>query len=176
MAERLHPWRTACATALILLGTGQAMAGTDGRTDAALADRYVAALVANDLAGQLGLLAEDAVFEDPMGTTRGKQAIHEAWQRQEIRIHGFERTAEYPSGRGTFVFTGTVSFEQDFNTTDGAPVTLQFVVDCTIAISVQNGKVVRHVDYVDTKGFMKQLEAQVAGLRRSEQKTSESQG
>lgn len=173
MAERLHPWRMTCASVLMLLGTHQAMGGTTAPTDRALADQYVAALVVNDLTRQAELLAENAVFEDPMGTTQGKEAIHEIWQAQKIRIQGFKRTAEYPSGRGTFVFTGMVSFEQVFKTTDGNEVTLQFALDCTIAITLQNGKVVRHVDYVDTEGFMTQLDAQVAELRSSEQKTSE---
>ena len=168
MAECMHSWRMACATLLILLGTNQAIAGTEIPPDSTLAGRYVAAWVSNNMTGQVEMLAEDAVFEDPMGTTQGKQAIHEAWQRQKIRINNFVRTTGYPSGQATFVYSGTVSFEQEFKTTSGEAMTLQFALDCTIAITVREGKVVRHVDYVDTEEFMKQLEAQVAELRRQE--------
>lgn len=171
MAECLHPWRMACATLLLWLGAHQALAGAEIPPDTTLAGRYLAAWVGNNVTDQVEMLAEDAIFEDPMGMTQGKQAIHEAWQRQKIRINNFVRTTGYPSGQGTFVYSGVVSFEQGFKTASGEAVTLQFALDCTIAITVREGKVVRHVDYVDTEGFMKQLEGQVAELRRQARTT-----
>ncbi len=129
------------------------------------AQRYLAAMLANQPDVQAALLADDAVFEDPMGTTRGKQAILEAWRRQRVRFLGLDQRAGYASGPDTFVSAGTISFEQSFRTQADQPVALRFALECAVALTLRDGKVIRHVDYVDTRAFASQLQSQATALQ-----------
>lgn len=135
------------------------------RDDIALARRYVAAMVANDHAAQGALLAPDAVFEDPTTTLVGRDAIVAGWGGQRIRILGVEEESAFHSGRGTVLMAGMTRFEQTFATSAGTDVTLAFNVRTAIALTVADGLVTRHIDYVDIDGFMAQLQAHIARLR-----------
>lgn len=136
-----------------------------GNATAETAQHYLDAMLANQPDTQATLLADDAIFEDPMGITHGKQAIHEAWRHQGVRFLGFDQRATYASGVETFVSTGIVSFEQSFRTQDGKPLTFRFALECAIALTIRNGKVIRHVDYVDTTAFTSQLKSQFASMQ-----------
>lgn len=135
------------------------------RDDIALARRYVAAMTANDHAAQAALLAPDAVFEDPTTTVVGRDAIVAGWGGQRIRILGVEEESVFHSGRGTVLMAGMTRFEQTFATSAGADVTLAFNVRTAMALTVADGLVTRHIDYVDIDGFMAQLQAHIARLR-----------
>lgn len=132
--------------------------------DIAVARRYFAAMMANDHAAQLAMLEEDAIFEDPMTTLQGRDRIAEAWRRQQIEIAGFDESFVFHSGRGIVVIGGTVRFAQTFQRPNDAPIRLEFAVPSQIAVTVRGERIARHIDFVDTGAFARQLMAHIERL------------
>lgn len=135
------------------------------QADMTVARRYFELMVSGDTAAQADMLAEDAVFEDPMVTLTGRDAIRAAWNDQQIRFLGFDETAAYHSRRGVVVISGMTRFEQTFRTPTGEPLPLTFETRTTTALTVSDGRIVRHIDYVDTGAFAEQLMAHIRRLQ-----------
>lgn len=132
--------------------------------DMAVARRYVAAMRSNDHDTQLAMLEEDATFEDPMTTITGRDRIAEAWRRQQIEIQGFDETLAFHSGRGVVMIGGTVRFAQTFQRQGGDPIRLEFAIPSQIAVTVRGDRISRHIDFVDTGAFARQLIAHIERL------------
>lgn len=132
--------------------------------DIAVARRYFAAMMANDQTAQLAMLEEDATFEDPMTTLQGRDRIAEAWRRQQIEITGFDEGFVFHSGRGVVMIGGTVRFAQTFQRPNDAPIRLEFAIPSQVAVTVRGDRISRHIDFVDTGAFARQLIAHIERL------------
>lgn len=133
-------------------------------TEMAVARRYVAAMIGNDHATQLAMLEDDATFEDPMTTITGRDRIAEAWRGQRIEILGFDENLSFHSGRGVVVIGGAVRFAQTFRRPNAEPIRLEFAIPTQIAVTVRGERIARHMDFVDTGAFARQLMAHIERL------------
>jgi hypothetical protein len=102
-------------------------------------------------------LAEDAVFEDPSHMLHGRT---EFISKLKTSLEGFvfERYDIHqwiPSGRHHILAIGVLTFTQQ-----GRDKTLRFETPLAVGLKIVDGKVARHVDYVDLRVYMEQLEAQ----------------
>ena len=149
----------------IIVLTGMARAQNDTDPNALAVDNYATAYFAQDTETLAELLADDALFKDPSNTWQGKEAIIEGLSGTFKRI-----TGSGPDGReirrfrsgNDFIFGAWADFNMLMTVGEIPETEYNFKLDFLMILTVENGKIAEHNDYVDTEAFVAQLQTQIA--------------
>ncbi len=158
-----HTIRTILIAFFVMTGLASAQEITD--PDALAAQNYAAAYLSQDTAALAALLADDAQFNDPSNSWQGKDAIIEGLTEVYKRI-----TGSGPDGReirrfrsgNNFIFGAWADFNMLMTVGEIPESEYNFKLDFLMILTVENGKIVEHNDYVDTDAFVAQLQKQIA--------------
>jgi ketosteroid isomerase-like protein len=144
----MHRFAVCLSSASVLAGTALAAPpeipeGTDARAAALFRD-YYSAYAENDYDRMASFYADDAVFEDPTSDIflRGKAKLREtmnaldAYRNLHWRFHQIVRQGDVVAGQASI--TGEAN---------GTPFATRFATMMTL----KDGKIVRHIDYVDNR-------------------------
>lgn len=154
--------------------------GSDAELDdLAVARGYLEALYRFDFDDVRGRLHEDAVFDDPTSVAIGAPSPWHVEGRDDI-VRFFRDSSAGTREAGfevvhAFAAAGNVVLTLRYRANvDGAPlghpgVPLEIDVRATTIIGVRDGRVDRHVDYVDYPALLRQVEEQIAQRRRQEE-------
>ncbi len=127
-----------------------------------ISDRHTDLINAHDADSMGALYAEDAVFSDPSGEYRGREAIVQYWQgffaafpdmkgRDEFKAESGDTAINEWSAAGTH--TGPLETPEGTIPATGMRVTLR---GCDVA-TVRGGLIQSHRAYYDQLGFLAQL-------------------
>ena len=152
--------------ALVALAFTVAQDATQTPVDAKI-DGYLAAYARGDFDGLARSLAPEACFEDGDIEHVGRDAMLTGLRATftGVTIDELALTERIHGGSGHVLCSGRVVFRMD-----GAALGYdgkEFRFDMPMAIALKfdgEGRIVRHVDYVDTPTFRELLQAQLAAL------------
>ena len=152
--------------------TSLANAQGDSDPDASAVQKYADAYFTQDIATMAELLADDATFKDPSNSWQGKDAIIEGLPETFNRI-----TGSGPDGReirrfrsgNDFIFGAWADFNMLMTVGEIPEAEYNFKLDFLMILTVENGKIVEHNDYVDTVAFVAQLQEQIAAASNDNQ-------
>ncbi len=127
-----------------------------------ISDRYTDAINAHDAAAIGALYADDAVFSEPAGEFRGREAIVQYWERFFAAFPDLNGRDEFKAEGGDTAinewwFSGTNS--GPLETPEGTmPATgKQVKLGGCDALTVRDGRIRSHRAYYDQLGLMTQL-------------------
>ncbi len=127
-----------------------------------ISDRYTDAINAHDAAAIGALYADDAVFSEPAGAFRGREAIVQYWERFFAAFPDLNGRDEFKAESGDTAinewwFSGTNS--GPLETPEGTmPATgKQVKLGGCDALTVHEGRIRSHRAYYDQLGLMTQL-------------------
>ena len=139
-----------------------AATNSPGTDPAAMAEHYLSRYAAGDIDGLGSMLTEDAVFEDSVSHFEGRDAVIQGLRAvfQALTIHDVKVSQRIVAPTHV-LFNTTVRFSQD-GTSMGLPgKILRFDLPMAVGLKLVDGKIARHVDYVDVGAYQEQLKAQL---------------
>lgn len=148
---------------LVTMSSAIAQSPSQYEIDAESAEGYATAYLQQNLETMAPYLAEDATFEDPSNRFTGRADILDGLAGIFGRITrgGTENReiSKFRSGN-RFLYSAFVDFYMMVPDNSRAPKEMRFQLYFSIALKVEDGQVVEHIDYVDTEAFVRQLQAQ----------------
>jgi uncharacterized protein YciI/predicted ester cyclase len=176
LAVDLYPWwgPTALQDLLGLVESQAAEAEAEARlqkrqavtgSPEQVADAYVSRYIAGDVDGLAELMGDDVRFEDPVSRWEGRAKVVAGLRAVFLlmTIEGFEPRSTIASGADRVLVSGDVTFTQSGNIVGRPEQTLRFTVPLAMSLRVVRGRVVEHIDLVDSAAYQAQLEAQYLG-------------
>jgi ketosteroid isomerase-like protein len=134
------------------------------QVDGEAATAYAAAYSERDIPTLRALLADEAVFVDPSNHHVGRDKVIASLEQAFAKITGNgDETREvvvFRSGN-SFVHVAFIDFDMLMAVGEQPEREFNFKVDFAMVLDVEDGKIIRHTDYVDTEAFVAQLQSQM---------------
>ncbi len=128
----------------------------------AIADSYFQRYSHKQIDSLAGLLADQAIYEDPLKEYVGKQEVLDGLKSYFGNIGHLDYRVARSFVSGKFVmYQGMVAFqfsEAEFGAGEGM---FDYLTAFGVSLKLEQGLVVRHVDYIDMEAFDRQRESQL---------------